>query len=159
MSTPVVEATAHMSWPDFQSQAADVVSAMAQVGKAVFASGLEHELLELVEVRVSQINGCAFCLSMHVPKARKAGVSQEKLDMLAGWRDADLFTERESAALAWAEALTRLSEARVDEELSTRLAQQFSPREMAHLSAIVGQINFWNRIAAPFGFEPLRQRA
>jgi AhpD family alkylhydroperoxidase len=108
---------------------------------------LDRAVCRLVEVRVSQINGCAFCLGLHSDQARKAGVDQAKLDTLAGWRDASGFHERERAALGLAEAMTRAGDGeRVDEVIWRAAREQFNDEELAALLFLVGLINVWNRI-------------
>ena len=102
-------------------------------------------LKELVDVRVSQMNGCAFCLDMHSRGAREAGETNARLDTLAGWRDVPSFTDRERAALAWAEALTRIGETRAPDELYRDLQAHFSKREIVDLTLVIAIINTWNR--------------
>jgi AhpD family alkylhydroperoxidase len=108
---------------------------------------LDASICQLVEVRVSQITGCAFCLSLHSDGARKAGVNQAKLDTLAGWREVSLFDHRERAALELAEAMTRIGDGkRVDEFVWAAAREQFNDEELAALLYLVGLINIWNRI-------------
>jgi AhpD family alkylhydroperoxidase len=108
---------------------------------------LDASISQLVEVRVSQITGCAFCLGLHSGEARKAGVDQGKLDTLAGWREAPGFDQRERSALALAEAMTRLGDGeRVDESIWLAAREQFDDEELAALLYLVGLINVWNRI-------------
>jgi AhpD family alkylhydroperoxidase len=108
---------------------------------------LDAAICQLVEVRVSQITGCAFCLSLHSDWARKAGVDQAKLDTVAGWRDAPGFDSRERSALGLAEAMTRIGDgARVDEAIWQPAREQFSDEQLAALLFLVGLINVWNRI-------------
>src|SRR5690348_14796287 len=95
---------------DYQKDAPDAVKAMYALGKYVAGCGLEAKLLELVKVRASQINGCAFCLDMHTKDARAAGETEQRLYALSAWRETPFYTERERAALAWTEAVTRISE-------------------------------------------------
>ncbi len=137
-----------------------VVAALRALGKAVDDSGLDKSLTELVELRASQINGCAFCLQYHLNVARRLGVAPVKLDLVAAWREAGVFSARERAALAWAEALTLMSGNTVSDVVYAELQGQFSEPEIAFLTAAVGAINVWNRIAGalrfapPPGFEP-----
>ena len=108
---------------------------------------LGGSIAQLVEVRVSQITGCAFCLALHTDLARKKGVGQSKLDLLAGWREATLFEPRERAALGLAEAMTRIGDGqRVDEQTWNAARDQFDDTELAALLYLVGLINIWNRI-------------
>jgi AhpD family alkylhydroperoxidase len=108
---------------------------------------LHGELSQLVEVRVSQMTGCAFCLGLHTDSARRTGVDQHKLDLVAGWRDATVFDERERSALGLAEAMTRVGDgARVHEAIWSAAREQFSDEELAALLFLIGLINVWNRI-------------
>ncbi|KAB2967886.1 MAG: carboxymuconolactone decarboxylase family protein [Zoogloea sp.] len=124
------------------------------MGKAVDDSGLEKPLTELVKLRVSQINACAFCLQYHLNLARRAGVPATKLDLLAAWRDAPMFDQRERAALAWAEALTGMAGQPIEDSARQRVAELFSPTELAFLTAAIASINAWNRIGGGLGFTP-----
>lgn len=128
--------------------------AMLALQKAVNESGLDPSLLELVKIRASQINGCAFCLDMHARDARASGESDERLDTLAAWREAPFFTERERAALAWAEAVTRVADTRVPDEVYEEVREQFSEEEIVALTFAVVTINGWNRLAVSFRQAP-----
>jgi len=121
-----------------------------QVSKHLRASGLESSLRELVQVRVSQLNGCAFCMDMHATDALQGGESQRRLNLLAAWREAPLFTPRERAALAWAEALTVLSRHEVDEALYRETARHFTEQELVDLTYAIALINAWNRLGVAF---------
>ena len=116
--------------------------------------GLEHSLLELVKTRVSQINGCAYCIDMHTKDARAAGESEQRLYGLSAWRETPFYNERERAALEWAEALTLLPENDVSDELYARASEQLSEEELVNLSLAVIAINGWNRLAIPFRSVP-----
>ena len=109
--------------------------------------GLEHSLMELVKIRASQINGCAYCLHMHLRDARKAGEQEERLDLIAAWEESPLFTDRERAALAWTEALTLVSETHAPDMTYEMLLPHFSEKEIVDLTAMIGTINVWNRMA------------
>jgi AhpD family alkylhydroperoxidase len=112
-------------------------------------SPLDNALLQLIDVRVSQINGCAFCLAMHTDGARKAGVSQRQLDLVAGWRDAEGFSDRERSALGLAEAMTRVNDGgTVSDETWEAARRQFDDDELAALLWAIGLINVWNRVNA-----------
>jgi AhpD family alkylhydroperoxidase len=124
----------------------DCYKAMLGVHSYVQNSGLPLGLLELVKIRASQINGCAFCIAMHVPLARKHGVSEDQMHLLAAWREAPIYSPKERAALAWAEALTRLAGGDVSDELYAEMRQHFSEKEVADLSFAVAEINAWNRL-------------
>ena len=109
-------------------------------------SGLDHGLLELVKIRASQMNGCAFCLAMHIPIARRNGVSESQLDLLVAWREAPVFNERERAALAWTESMTHLTDGNVPDDVYAQVCDWFSTKEIADLSFAVAEINAWNRL-------------
>lgn len=113
-------------------------------------SGLERPMVELVLLRVSQINGCAYCLDMHSKDARAAGETEQRLYLVAGWREASLYSERERAALAWAEAVTKLGEHGVSDAVYAQALAAFSEQELVNLTLIVGLINTWNRINVSF---------
>ena len=119
---------------------------------AIKESGIEQKLIELVKVRASQMNGCAFCLNMHVVEAREAGERDERLHVLAAWRESPYFTERERAALAWTEALTRLDQGHVPDEVFETASAEFNELELANLTAAIVTINAWNRIAIAYRF-------
>lgn len=123
-------------------------SKILQAASAHLAAGpLGHPLLRLVETRVSQINGCAFCLDMHAREAREAGVPQSKLDTLAGWADDPAFSDRERAALALAEEVTRIGDGSKVSDLAWDDARAvFDDAELANLVMAIGMINLWNRI-------------
>ena len=130
------------------------MAALLKLSGHVDATGLPRALSELVKIRVSQINGCAFCLKLHLDLARRLALPQVQLDLLATWRDATCFDTRERAALEWAEALTRMATAPVTDAVHQRLAQVFEPREIAALTTAIATINAWNRIAGPLRFVP-----
>jgi len=131
-------------------------AAKAMMGLEVYVRrcGLEHSLLELVKTRVSQINRCAYCIDMHTKDARAAGETEQRLYALSAWRETPFFTERERAALEWAEELTLISENDVPDELYTRVREQFSEEELMNLTLAVIAINGWNRLAIPFRSVP-----
>lgn len=130
----------------------DLTGALIGVEKALEASGLEHGLAELVRLRASQMNGCSYCIHMHVMDARKNGEADLRIIMLDGWRGSPLFTDRERAALAWTESLTRIAKTHAPDEDYELVKSQFSESEIVALSVLIGQINNWNRlqIAARF---------
>jgi len=110
-------------------------------------SGLEYSLYELVKMRASQINGCAFCLHMHSRDARAAGETEERLYLLSAWRESSLYTPRERAALAWTEALTNLAQTGAPDADYEGLKPHFSEVEIVNLTLLIGLINSWNRLA------------
>jgi AhpD family alkylhydroperoxidase len=128
--------------------------AMRQLQDHVEKSGLERKLLELVKMRASQINGCAYCLDMHSKDARAAGETEQRLYVLNAWREAPFYDERERAALAWTEALTLISDGPIEDELYDEVRKQFSEKEIVDLSLAIIAINGWNRLAIPFRSEP-----
>ena len=122
-------------------------------------SGLEPLLLELVKIRASQINGCAFCLDMHAKDARALGESEERLYLLDAWRESPNYSARERAALAWCEALTRVSEDHVPDAVYQEARGQFSEKELVDLSMAIVLINAWNRLMIAFGAPPGKYRS
>ncbi|BDU71338.1 carboxymuconolactone decarboxylase family protein [Mesoterricola silvestris] len=131
---------------DFSKVAGDGYKAMLGVHGYVQHSGLDLGLLELVKIRASQMNGCAFCLAMHIPLGRQHGVTEDQLNLLVAWREAPVFSDRERAALAWTESLTRLEGGDVPDAVYEQACAQFSTREIADLSFAVAEINAWNRL-------------
>jgi AhpD family alkylhydroperoxidase len=117
-------------------------------------NGLEYELITLVELRVSQINGCAFCLNMHASDLRKANYPQRKMDLLPAWHEVDDFTDRERAALAWAEAVTRLTHSEVSDEQYEAARSEFNDQELVSLTMAIIAINSWNRMNIAFRVPP-----
>jgi AhpD family alkylhydroperoxidase len=126
--------------------APDGTKAMVAVETAIEKSGLEHGLLELVRLRTSQINGCAFCINMHVDDAVKHGESNKRLHLLDAWRESSLYTNRERAALNWTESLTRIAKTGAPDEDYELLKHHFNETEIAHLTLLIGAINLWNRV-------------
>ena len=124
--------------------------AMLALQQQVETSGLEHSLLELVKIRTSQINGCAYCLDMHTKDARALGETEQRIYALNAWRETPFFTERERAALEWAEALTRISVDQVPDSVYDAVAPFFSEEELVALTFASVAINGWNRLAISF---------
>jgi AhpD family alkylhydroperoxidase len=120
----------------------------------VNGSGLESALLELVKIRASQINGCAFCLAMHLRDARKLGEREERLDLLPAWRESPVYTPRERAALAWTEAVTLIADGHVPDAIYDAALQEFGEKELVDLTYAVVVINGWNRLAIAFRRPP-----
>jgi len=112
--------------------------------------GLEHSLIELVDMRASQINGCAFCLDMHSKDARRNGETEQRLYLLNGWRDSSLYTDRERAALAWTEALTIVADTHAPDDVYGQVRAQFADAELVNLTTLIGLINLWNRLMIGF---------
>ena len=130
-----------------------VRDAMLHLHEYLGKTGLEENLLNLVYLRASQINGCAYCLDMHWKDLRAAGESEQKLSMLDAWREAPGFTDRERAALAWTEAVTLITEGHVPDEVYEQARAQFSEAELANLTLAVVSINGWNRLNVAFRTE------
>ena len=147
-------ASERIDYKTFQSILPEMGTGMAAVSHALRKSGVEPELFEMLKVRVSQLNGCAFCIQYHLNDARKLNVPEAKLDLLAAWREAGIYTERETAALDWAERVTLLTAHHIDDQAYSRVTAHFSEREVVFLTTAIGQINFWNRVAAPLRFAP-----
>jgi AhpD family alkylhydroperoxidase len=124
--------------------------ALANLEASLHDSPLEPRLLELVKIRASQINGCAFCLAMHARDARAKGETQTRLDTLVAWRETSFFSARERAALAWCEALTELPREGAPHGLYGALESEFTPEEVAALTFAIVTINAWNRLAVAF---------
>ena len=144
---------------DYRAASPRGFAAIAHLNNFVESCGLEESLLELVKMRASQINGCAFCLDMHSKDAVAAGENPQRLYTLPAWRETPFFTDRERAALAWTEAVTEISIAHVDDELFEEARRQFSEQELVNLTLAVITINGWNRLAIPFhsevgGYQP-----
>lgn len=139
---------------DYTKVAPGALRAMYGLEKYLAESSVEPPLRELVKLRASQINGCAYCIDMHTKNARAAGESEQRLYGLLAWREAPYYTERERAALAWTEALTLITENHVPDELYEETRRQFSEQELVDLTLAVVTINAWNRIAISFRSEP-----
>ncbi|MCI3134771.1 carboxymuconolactone decarboxylase family protein [Phenylobacterium aquaticum] len=118
----------------------------------IAASGLETSLIELVKFRASQINGCAFCLHMHSRDARAAGEREERLHLIAAWRESSYYTAREQAALGWTEALTLVAQTAAPDEAYLPLKAEFTDEEIVHLTLLITTINAWNRLAVGLRF-------
>ena len=145
---------ARMEFDEFEKTAPDVRAAMTALGKAVTASGLDKTIVELIKIRSSQVNGCAYCLQYHLTFARKLGVPQTRLDLVAVWRDAGVFTPREMAALAWTEELAHVTPNGVSDEAFAAVSREFTRAEVVFLTSAIATINAWNRIAMALRFPP-----
>jgi AhpD family alkylhydroperoxidase len=144
---------------DYRKGQRDIYRAMVGVHDAVDAAGLERSIIELVNIRASQINGCAYCLSLHIPDAREAGVSQQQIELISAWRECgDLYSPREQAALAWTELNTLISGGSHDDETWEMVCGQFSEEEALALTWAVAAINTWNRVAIPMRRPIIRAR-
>ncbi|MBB3144098.1 AhpD family alkylhydroperoxidase [Phyllobacterium trifolii] len=128
----------------------ELIKPMLKMEESVVSSGLEMSLIELVKMRASQINGCAFCLDMHSKDARKKGETEQRLYLLNAWRESPLYSDRERAALAWTEALTLISKTHAPDNVYDVLKEQFTEEEIVKLSMLIVTINGWNRLAIGF---------
>jgi AhpD family alkylhydroperoxidase len=135
---------------DFYKASPTGTRAMMALEKAVSECGLEKPLMELVRLRASQINGCAFCVDMHTNDARKGGETERRLASVVVWREAPFFSERERAALEWTEALTLVAQTHVPDAVWNAVRPHFTDQELADLTMLVVAINGWNRISVGF---------
>src|SRR5579875_2737492 len=139
---------------DFTKAAPEASRAMRALSAYIRGSGLDPKLVALVEVRASQLNGCAFCLNMHLDEARKAGLSEQRLGLVAAWRETPLFDERERAVLAWTEAVTLVADTHVPDAVYFEARRVFGEEELAKLTLAVATINAWNRLMVAFRVPP-----
>ena len=139
---------------NFYQAAPETIKALVALEAQIQASGLEKSMIELVKTRASQINGCAYCIHMHTADARKQGETEQRLYLLNAWRESPLYTDRERAALAWTETLTRMAAGGVPDAVYAQVQEQFSESEIVFLTAAIGNINAWNRIAGALHFTP-----
>ncbi|WP_347268778.1 carboxymuconolactone decarboxylase family protein [Paracoccus sp. (in: a-proteobacteria)] len=142
---------------DYFPQAPELMKAVLALNKAVEDCGLEKGLLHLVKLRASQINGCSYCVDMHAHEALRDGDSQQRVIMVAAWKESPLFTERERVAFEWTEAVTLIARDGVPDALYARALTQFSEGELVRLTVALGVINTWNRLSISFhALHPLR---
>jgi AhpD family alkylhydroperoxidase len=139
---------------EYAKIAAGAVDAMRGLEKYTHASGLEGKLLELVKMRASQINGCAYCIDMHSKDARAHGETEQRLYALDAWRETPFFEPRERAALAWTEAVTRIAEGHASDDVFDEVKKHFSEKELVDLTLAIVAINGWNRLAIAFRAVP-----
>lgn len=139
---------------NFYTSGPDAMKAMAGLEHRIAQSDLEKPLVELVRLRASQINGCAYCMDVHTTDARKGGEQDRRLATLAVWRETPFFTARERAALAWTEAVTLVAESRVSDEAWTDAREHFTPKDLVDLTLLITTINAWNRFAIAFRKRP-----
>ena len=132
----------------------EVFQAMQQLETHVRSSKLEPSLLDLVRMRASQMNGCAYCLDMHSKDARAEDETEQRLYCLPAWRETPFYSERERAALAWTEALTDITHGHVPDEVFDEVRKHFSEEELGHLTLAIASINSWNRFAIAFRAVP-----
>jgi AhpD family alkylhydroperoxidase len=144
---------ARSEYANFKALALDVHEIVSALGQAAAKAGIDKQLLELMKLRASQINGCAFCVQYHILQSESLGVPTDKLNLVVVWREAPQFTRRERAALAWTEALTLLSEG-VSDEVYAEASAEFSEQELLYLTSAIASINTWNRFGAAYRWTP-----
>lgn len=135
---------------DYFAKLPELMKAVGELNGKIEGAGLEKSLIHLVKLRASQINGCSFCVNMHSQEARRDGESEQRVYLVAAWRDSPLFTDRERAAFEWTEAVTLISQGGVSDDLYERVRKQFSEEDLVKLTAVVAMINVWNRLSIPF---------
>lgn len=135
---------------DYYPLAPELMKALVALNKAVEDSGLERSLIHLVKLRASQINGCSFCVDMHAREARQDGETEQRLYLVAAWRESPLFSDRERAAFAWTEAVTQISHGGVPDALYDQARAQFNEKELVQLTMVIAVINTWNRLSVSF---------
>src|SRR3984957_18712337 len=143
---------------DFRKQAPDAYEIVAALGQAAAKAGIDRQLLELIKLRASQINGCAYCVQYHILQAESLGIPVDKLNLVVVWREAPQFSSRERAALAWTEALTLLTGG-VSDEVYDQARAEFSDKELTYLTSAVASINVWNRFGAAYRWTPPARQA
>ena len=144
---------ARSEWKDFKALAPDAYDIVAALGQAAAKAGIDRPLLELIKLRASQINGCAFCVQFHILQSEGLGIPVDKLNLVVVWREAPQFSSRERAALAWTEALTLLTQG-VSDEVYAQASAEFSEQELTYLSSAIASINVWNRFGVAYRWSP-----
>ena len=146
-------------YEDFKTLAPDAYDIVLALGQAAARAGIDKQLLELIKLRASQINGCAFCVQYHILQSESLGIAADKLNLVVVWREAPLFSARERAALAWTEALTLVTGG-VSDEVFALASAEFSEKELLYLTSAIASINVWNRFGAGYRWTPApRQKA
>lgn len=146
---------------EYARVAPGAVEAMRALEKYVHTCGIDPKMLELIKIRASQLNGCAYCLDMHTKDARAHGETEQRIYALNAWRETPFFNEKERAALAWTEAVTQVSASRVSDEVYEIARQSFDEKELVNITMAIIAINGWNRLAVSFrsvpgGYEPAK---
>jgi AhpD family alkylhydroperoxidase len=155
VTTPVA---AHIKRINPYKVSPDAMAPLVALETQIAESGLEHSLIELVKMRASQINGCAFCLHMHAKDARAAGETEMRLYLLNAWEESSFYTERERAALGWTEALTKVAETHAPDSAYAAVAEQYAPEELVQLTLLITAINARNRLAIGFRMDHPKAR-
>ena len=137
--------------------APDAYEMVRALGQAAAKAGIDEQLIELIKLRASQINGCAFCVQFHILQGESLGIPADKLNLAVAWREAPQFSKRERAALAWTEALTRLTDG-VDDAVYAQASAEFSEKELTYLSSAIGAVNLWNRLGVAYRWTPPARR-
>ncbi|MHC2462764.1 carboxymuconolactone decarboxylase family protein [Bradyrhizobium embrapense] len=148
---------ARKEYLDFEKLAPDVFAVVRELGQFAAKAGLDKQLLELVKLRASQINGCAFCVQYHILQGESLGVPTDKLNLVVVWREVAQFSARERAALAWTEALTTLPNG-VSDAVYAEVTAEFSEKELTYLTSAIASINVWNRFGAAYRWTPPPRR-
>jgi AhpD family alkylhydroperoxidase len=150
---------ARSEYKDFMTLAPDAYEIVSALGQAAAKAGIDKQLLELIKLRASQVNGCAFCVQFHILRAERLGIAADKLNLVVVWREAPQFSPRERAALAWTEALTTLTGG-ISDEVYARASAEFSKQELTYLTSAIASINVWNRFGVAYRWTPPeRQKA
>jgi AhpD family alkylhydroperoxidase len=150
---------ARSEYKDFMKLAPDAYEIVRSLGQLAAKAGIDKQLLELIKLRASQINGCAFCVQFHILQGESLGIAADKLNLVVVWREAPQFSPRERAALAWTEALTALAGG-VSDEVYAQASAEFSEPELTYLTSAIASINVWNRFGAAYRWTPPeRQKA
>ena len=150
---------ARSEYKDFMTQAPDAFEIVRALGQVAAKAGIDKQLLELIKLRASQINGCAFCVQFHILQGESLGIPGDKLNLVVVWREAPQFSPRERAALAWTEALTLLTGG-VSDEVYAQASAEFSEQELTYLTSAIASINVWNRFGVAYRWSPpARQKA
>jgi AhpD family alkylhydroperoxidase len=144
---------------DYRKASPQGAKAMAELHTFLHGCGLDQDLLELVKLRASQINGCAFCIDMHTKKMRASGESEQRLYLLNAWEEAPLYTARERAALAWTEAVTLIAQSHAPDAVYDEVRKHFTDEELANLTMAICAINSANRMSIAFRRMPADDRA
>ena len=144
---------ARKEYTDFEKLAPDVFAVVRSLGQFAAKAGLDKQLIELIKIRASQINGCAFCVQYHILQSENLGIPADKLNLVVVWREAPQFSARERAALAWTEALTMLPDG-VSDEVYAQATAEFSEQELTYLTSAIASINVWNRFGAAYRWTP-----
>jgi AhpD family alkylhydroperoxidase len=144
---------ARSEYKDFMTQAPDAYEIVRSLGQLAAKAGIDKQLLELIKLRASQINGCAFCVQFHILQGESLGIPVDKLNLVVVWREAPQFSARERAALAWTEALTTLTGG-VGDEVHAQARAEFSIQELTYLTSAIASINVWNRFGVAYRWTP-----